>query len=213
MAESWGRRWITIDTSRVTIAIARRHMITRTYPWWETTDGGTDPAAGFKLGTIQRVSAKTLAYDQVDDAENTIHLVDRPLRARARHRLSGPFTVESSSPYTYLPFDTPPDDKWYGAAEGKLEQTLIDVLTNSPIRDTAGRPLLQVAELEKWPDAKLATHEARCQTPGRDLETIAAVMLAAPDATVTARQITDAVTEARRNRADIEQLTPIVHGG
>ena len=39
MAEKWGRRWITIDTSRVTIAIARRHMITRTYP------GGKPPTA------------------------------------------------------------------------------------------------------------------------------------------------------------------------
>ena len=209
MAEEWGRRWITIDTSRVTIAIARRHMITRTYPWWQTTDGGNDPAAGFNLETIQRVSAATLAYDQVDDPENTIHLVDRPKRARGRHRLSGPFTVESSSPYTYLPFDTPPDDRWHGAAEGELAQTLIEVLTTSPIRDASGREQLRVVELEPWPGAKLATHEARCQTPGRELETTAAVMLAAPDATVTARQVIDAATEARRNRADIEQLIAV----
>ena len=209
MAEKWGRRWITIDTSRVTIAIARRHMITRTYPWWETTDGNTDPAAGFKLETIQRVSAATLAYDQVDDPDNTIRLVDRPHKTRGRNRLSGPFTVESSSPYTYLPFDTPPDDQWYGAAEGELAQTLIEVLTNSPIRDASGREQLRVVELEPWPGAKLATHEARCQTPGRDLETTAAVMLAAPDATVTARQVIDAATEARRNRADIEQLIAV----
>ena len=209
MAEKWGRRWVTIDTSRVTIAIARRHMVTRTYPWWETTDGNADPAAGFKLETIQRVSAATLAYDQVNDSDNTIRLVDRPHTTRGRNRLSGPFTVESSSPYTYLPFDTPPDDQWYGAAEGELAQTLIEVLTTSPIRDASGREQLRVVELEPWPDAKLATHEARCQTPGRDLETTAAVMLAAPDATVTARQVIDAATEARRNRADIEQLIAV----
>lgn len=209
MAEKWGRRWVTIDTSRVTIAIARRHMITRTYPWWATTDGGTDPAAGFNLGTIQRVSAKTLAYDQIDDAENTIHFVDRPHKTPGRHRLSGPFTVESSSPYTYLPFDTPADDQWCGAAEGELAQTLIEALTTSPIRDASGREQLRVVELEPWPGAKLATHEARCQTPGRDLEITAAVMLAAPDATVTARQVIDAATEARRNRAGIEQLIAV----
>ena len=34
-------------------------------------------------------------------------------------------------------------------------------------------------------------------------------MLAAPDATVTARQVIDAATEARRNRADIEQLIAV----
>ena len=93
--------------------------------------------------------------------------------------------------------------------EGEIAQTLIEALTNSPIRDTNGQTLLEVVELEVWPGAKLATHEARCQTPGRDLETIAAVMLAAPDATVTARQIVDAATEARRNRADIQQLIAI----
>lgn len=209
MAEKWGRRWITIDASRVTIAIARRHMITRTYPWWEIADGGTDPAAGFNLETIQRVSAATLAYDTVNDPDNTIHLVDRPHKAKGRHRLSGPFTVESSSPYTYLPFHTPPDDQWYGAAEGELAQTLIEALTTSPIRDASGREQLRVVELEPWPGAKLATHEARCQTAGRDLESTAAVMLAAPDATVTARQVIDAATEARRNRAGIEQLIAV----
>ena len=153
MAEKWGRRWITIDPSRVTIAIARRHIITRTYPWWETINQGTDPSAGFKLETIQRVSAATLAYDKVNDPENTIHLVDRPHKTRGRNRLTGPFTVESSSPYTYLPFDTPPDDHWHGAAQGDIAQTLIESLTNGPIRDTNGQTILQVVELEPWPEA------------------------------------------------------------
>jgi len=118
MAEEWGRRWITIDVGRVAIAIARRHLLTTVHPWYKTLDGGSDPAAGLEVETIQRVSAATLAYDQVDDPENTIFLVDRPKRDRTRWRMTGPFTVESASPYSYLPFaeetatgqDPPPID-------------------------------------------------------------------------------------------------------
>ena len=32
VAEQWGRRWITIDTSRVPLALARRWLLTATFP-------------------------------------------------------------------------------------------------------------------------------------------------------------------------------------
>lgn len=109
-AEHWGRRWITIDVGRVAIAVARRHLLTSTYPWYRTLDGGNDPGAGLDTETMQRVSAATLAYDTVDDPENTIHLVDRPREEKGRSRLTGPFTVESHSPYVHLPFSDPAGD-------------------------------------------------------------------------------------------------------
>ena len=103
-AEHWGRRWITIDVGRVAIAVARRHLLTSTYPWYRTLDGGNDPGAGLDTETMQRVSAATLAYDTVNAPENTIHLVDRLKEEKGRSRLTGPFTVESHSPYVHLPF-------------------------------------------------------------------------------------------------------------
>ena len=106
-AEHWGRRWITIDAGRVAIAVARRHLLTSTYPWYRTRDGGNDPGAGLDTETMQRVSAATLAYDTVNDPENTIYLVDRPRTEKGRSRLTGPFTVESHSPYVHLPFSDP----------------------------------------------------------------------------------------------------------
>ena len=105
LAERWGRRWITIDAGRVAIAIARRHLLTAVHPWYHTLDGRSDPSVGLEVEIIQSVSAASLAYDTVDDPENTIRLVDRPKEDRKRKRLSGPFTVESANPYTYLPFD------------------------------------------------------------------------------------------------------------
>ena len=37
-AEQWGRRWITIDTSRVALALARARLMGARYPWYLMAD-------------------------------------------------------------------------------------------------------------------------------------------------------------------------------
>jgi adenine-specific DNA-methyltransferase len=38
VAEQWGRRWITIDTSRVALALARQRLMASRYPWYLLAD-------------------------------------------------------------------------------------------------------------------------------------------------------------------------------
>src|SRR5690606_22316276 len=38
VAEQWGRRWITIDTSRVALALARARLMTASYPYYYLLD-------------------------------------------------------------------------------------------------------------------------------------------------------------------------------
>jgi adenine-specific DNA-methyltransferase len=38
VAEQWGRRWITIDTSRVALALARTRIMAARYPWYMLSD-------------------------------------------------------------------------------------------------------------------------------------------------------------------------------
>jgi adenine-specific DNA-methyltransferase len=38
VAEQWGRRWITIDTSRVALALARSRLMAAKYPWYILAD-------------------------------------------------------------------------------------------------------------------------------------------------------------------------------
>ncbi len=38
VAEEWGRRWITIDTSRVALALARSRLMASKYPWYLLAD-------------------------------------------------------------------------------------------------------------------------------------------------------------------------------
>jgi adenine-specific DNA-methyltransferase len=37
-AEAWGRRWITVDTSRVALALARQRIMATRYPWYLLSD-------------------------------------------------------------------------------------------------------------------------------------------------------------------------------
>ena len=37
-AEQWGRRWITVDTSRVALALARQRIMATRYPWYLLSD-------------------------------------------------------------------------------------------------------------------------------------------------------------------------------
>ena len=38
VAEQWGRRWITVDTSRVALALARARIMGGRYPWYILAD-------------------------------------------------------------------------------------------------------------------------------------------------------------------------------
>ncbi len=65
VAEQWGRRWITSDTSRVALALARTRMMAATYPYYLLLDstegrakegevGGTPPNGGAPTGDIRK---------------------------------------------------------------------------------------------------------------------------------------------------------------
>ncbi|WP_158225269.1 site-specific DNA-methyltransferase [Rubrivirga sp. SAORIC476] len=57
VAETWGRRWITIDTSRVGVAIARQRLLTASYPYFAVkADESNDPGRGFKHRTVPHIT-------------------------------------------------------------------------------------------------------------------------------------------------------------
>jgi len=55
VAEQWGRRWITIDTSRVALALARTRLMSARYPYYHLADSKEG------RGREQEVSGKILA--------------------------------------------------------------------------------------------------------------------------------------------------------
>jgi adenine-specific DNA-methyltransferase len=107
VAEQWGRRWITIDTSRVPLALARQRLLTATFPWYELRDEERGPVGGFVYkrkqntkgeevgGIVPHVTLKSIANDEPPEEEV---LVDRPELDNKVTRVSGPFCVEGTIP-------------------------------------------------------------------------------------------------------------------
>ena len=63
VAEQWGRRWITIDTSRVAIAIARQRLLTAKFDYYRLRDDNAGVAGGFRYRTVPHVTLKSIAQN------------------------------------------------------------------------------------------------------------------------------------------------------
>lgn len=93
VAEQWGRRWITIDTSRIAFNIAKKRLTTAVFPYYELFDKDNhDIRQGFVYKKVPHITLKSLANNE-PAAEEILY--DQPLEDKKRMRVSGPFTVET----------------------------------------------------------------------------------------------------------------------
>ena len=92
VAEQWGRRWITCDTSRVALTLARQRLMTATYEYYRLVDEGKGISGGFDHKTVPHVTLKSLARGKPAEEET---LADVPKKDSAKARVTGPFTVEA----------------------------------------------------------------------------------------------------------------------
>lgn len=91
-AEQWGRRWITCDTSRVSITLARQRLMTAVYDYYQLAQPDEGVGSGFKYKTVPHVTLKSIANNEPPDTET---LYDQPMMDSSRQRIAGPFTVEA----------------------------------------------------------------------------------------------------------------------
>lgn len=93
VAEQWGRRWITIDTSRIALNIAKKRLATAVFPYYELFDKEHgNIRQGFVYKTVPHITLKSLANDLEPDEEI---LYDQPNEDKKKMRVAGPFTVET----------------------------------------------------------------------------------------------------------------------
>ena len=109
VAEQWGRRWITCDTSRVALTLAKQRLMTAVFDYYELAHPSEGVGSGFKYKTVPHVTLKSIANnpdikegmtrEQIDAAiarhapQETLY--DQPFVDDKKHRVSGPFTVEA----------------------------------------------------------------------------------------------------------------------
>ena len=92
VAEQWGRRWITCDTSRVAVTLSKVRLMTAKYDYYELSHPGEGIASGFKYKAQDRIKLETLAREE---SPETIILYDKPKIDHTKSRITGPFTVEA----------------------------------------------------------------------------------------------------------------------
>jgi len=109
VAEQWGRRWITCDTSRVAVTLAKQRLMAADFDYYELAHPDEGVGSGFRYKTVPHVTLKSIANnpeiregmtrEQIDAAiaryADRETLYDQPYIDKSRVRVTGPFTVEA----------------------------------------------------------------------------------------------------------------------
>jgi adenine-specific DNA-methyltransferase len=193
VAEKLGRRWITTDTSRVALALARERLLTAKYDWYSLVDEARGVDAGLKYETFEWVTASSIGYDE---STKSVPLYDQPLVERSRVRVSGPFTVEALSRYSDNPFlDSQPPTAEAENVTGAQDHVgaLLDALRTLGIPRQA-QPPANVATLTRT--AGGALHAEGTFVNGGGREERFGVSLGPRYGPVTVAQIDEALADA-----------------
>jgi adenine-specific DNA-methyltransferase len=109
VAEQWGRRWMTCDTSRVAITLAKQRLMAADFDYYELAHPDEGVGSGFHYKSVPHVTLKSIANnpeiregmtrDQIGAAvahyAEQETLCDQPYLDKSRIRVTGPFTVEA----------------------------------------------------------------------------------------------------------------------
>ena len=179
-AEKWGRRWITADTSRVPIALARQRLLTGAFEFYQLKEPNRGPAGGFEYrrrqnskdeevgGIVPHVTLESIANDEPPKEEV---LVDRPETETGVTRVSGPFCIEATIP-------TPVD--WEGDGEEDSGDTaaaeshanhverMIEVLRRSPVVRLGGGRTVSLVKIRRPARTMSLSAEARIEGGGEE---------------------------------------------
>lgn len=126
VAEQWGRRWITVDTSRVALALARQRIMGAAYPWYlladspegrakqselwgktlPSTDSGADIRHGFVYQSVPHITLGSIANNPDIKEGMTRREIDAAIRRHAEYEqlydkpYQDPRKVRVAGPFT-----------------------------------------------------------------------------------------------------------------
>ena len=174
VAEQWGRRWITCDTSRVAISLAKQRLMTALFDYYELAHPDEGVGSGFKYKTVPHITLGSIANNpdikegmsqKEIDAAIARHapqetLYDQPLVDTSKRRVTGPFSVEAVPAPFVKPIDDvedaeppPADDTVARSGETLRQSDWRDELLRTGIRGKAGQ-FVRFARLEPLPGCR-----------------------------------------------------------
>ena len=137
IAEQYGRRWITCDTSRVAVTLARQRLLTAVLPYYQLAQPQEGVKSGFIYKCIPHITLKSIAESEPPASEI---LYDKPDIDTSAVRLSGPFTVEAIPAPSIELAGTTADTSITMDAENYVS-TLIEAIRKSGVIFSKGKKL------------------------------------------------------------------------
>jgi adenine-specific DNA-methyltransferase len=205
VAEQWGRRWITIDTSRVPLALARQRLLTATFPYYQLSDETRGPAGGFVYkrrqnsrgeetgGIVPHITLASIANNE-PPAEEV--LVDRPEVDANITRVTGKFAVEGIIPTT-MDWDegsqSATESAVNGTANGSFADRMLEVLRKSPVLRLEGNRTITLKNVR--PPAKTLSLSAEAVVVNGEEQPVAFVF-GPENGAVSERLVSEALREA-----------------
>ena len=161
VAEEWGRRWITCDTSRVALTLAKQRLMSAVFDYYELAHPHEGIGSGFKYKTVPHITLKSIANNEPADQET---LYDQPFVDHSRARITGPFTVEAVpapvvKPLIEIKSDQPADESIARSGETLRQAEWRDELLKSGIRGKKGQYIL-FSRVEPLPGTRWLHAEA-----------------------------------------------------
>jgi len=166
VAEQWGRRWITCDTSRVAETLAKQRLMTATFDYYELQHPEEGVGSGFRYGTVPHVTLKSIVNNDKSASES---LYDKPKIDESRIRVTGPFTVEAVpsptvKPLTEIEVKTPADESIARSGETIRQSEWRDELLRTGIRGKGGQKI-EFTRVEPMSGVRWLHAEAAISSP------------------------------------------------
>ncbi len=194
VAEQWGRRWITCDTSRVALSLARQRLMTSAFPYYELAYPKEGVAGGFKYKEVPHVTLKSIAQNLPPDTEK---LYDQPVESKHITRVAGPFSVEAIAALDPAEAMTPAPTVADAVPVRSIDrvQQLFDVLVKDGGLNVAGKGRIEIHALRRVMDVDGLDAEGEITLADKKLRL--AVAFGPYHGPVTANRVEDAVTAAK----------------
>jgi len=114
VAEKWGRRWITCDTSRVAVTLAKQRLMTASFDYFELRYPHEGLKGGFIYQTVPHVTLKSIANNpEIDEIYERMHpAIDKTLEELNK-------AAKKTLNEWEVPFDFPVD--WPEAARAPFD--------------------------------------------------------------------------------------------
>lgn len=215
VAEQWGRRWITTDTSRIALNIAKTRLMTATFPYYhlhsdveavypkdfrgkpkitQKPEGSNahDIREGFVYEKVPHITLGSIANDEPPATET---LFDRPYEDNKRLRVAGPLTVETLQNYEPVSPEELAAQRESDADLASFEDLVFEHLTSAGVKTGDKKENAVFTRLDRLASANL---HAEGFYQAKDGEKKAYLHIGPKFGTVSKRAVNEAVRECRQ---------------